>query len=203
MPSPILLSVAEVLEKVPGSDSSPVWVNPGFTGIVRKILSTESKTTRKPMQIVTIGDTTGSAEISMTIFRPPTALPFREHDEIEVFGAIRRTEFRGLQEVSIGQDTEIHVIRSGALTSKLPFDREAAEPPAAGRKPDPKQAALPMAPATPRMVEIAIEGAVRVLIQKSDGGAVSIVSLREDVIDVAGKILSAARQIASDEKVPF
>ena len=200
MPSPILLSVAEVLEKVPGSDSSPVWVNPGFTGIVRKILSTESKTTRKPMQIVTIGDTTGSAEISMTIFRPPTALPFREHDEIEVFGAIRRTEFRGLQEVSISQDTEIHVIRSASLSSKLPLERETTEPPAP--KMPPKQTAMPLVPASPRMMEIALEGAVSIII-KNSGSMVDRNGLREDVIDVAGKILSAARQIASDEKVPF
>ena len=200
MPSPILLSVAEVLEKVPGSDSSPVWVNPGFTGIVRKILSTESKTTRKPMQIVTIGDTTGSAEISMTIFRPPAALPFREHDEIEVFGAIRRTEFRGLQEVSISQDTEIHVIRSASLSSKLPLERETTEPPAP--KMPPKQTAMPLVPASPRMMEIALEGAVSIII-KNSGSMVDRNGLREDVIDVAGKILSAARQIASDEKVPF
>lgn len=102
------LSVAEVCELVPGGENNPCWINGGFTGVVKEIKRTTVKKTGRPMNICTIGDTTGSAVISMTVFN---AVPFNEGDVIEVSGqGLRRTEYNGLAQVSLSQKSEIHLL---------------------------------------------------------------------------------------------
>lgn len=103
-----MLSVAEVLEMVPGDDRNATWVNPGLIAVVREIKRTEVKKTGKPMFICTLADTVGSATISMTVFAAPK---FTEGDQIEIRGqGLRRTEFRGLQQISPSQKTEFHLL---------------------------------------------------------------------------------------------
>ena len=102
-----MLSVEEVLELVPGDSENAMWINPGFVAVVRLIKRTQTKA-GKTMNICTLGSQTGAAEISMSVF---SAIKFGEGDVIEVSGqGLRRTEYNGLQQVTMGQKTEIHLI---------------------------------------------------------------------------------------------
>jgi hypothetical protein len=121
-----MLSVSEVFELQPGNDQEATWINPGFEAEVRKIVSTKIKSSGKPMHICTLGDPTCGAEVSMTVFTNQPG--FQEGDTIEVFGkGLRRTEYNGLAQVSIGKDTEIHVKR---IASQAAAPRQQARPPA-------------------------------------------------------------------------
>lgn len=102
-----MLSVAEVFEMTPGDDVNATWINPGFTAVVRDIKRTKTKK-GGAMNICTLADTVGSATISMSVF---AAIKFNEGDVIEVSGqGLRRTEYNGLQQVSLSQKTEIHIL---------------------------------------------------------------------------------------------
>jgi len=193
MPTPILLSVNEVFEKSPGTQERPTWINPGFTGIANKITSTQARTDGAPMQICEIRDSMGSKVISMTLFKCDRA-PFKEGDEIEVWGAVRRTEYRGLQQVTIGQDTEIHVVRQSATPKSAPL----AEP----KKPA-QAGLLDLDAPSSRMMEIAIEGAVKIAIHNMVPGRSIVPDLKDEVTGIAAKILAAARQLSADQNTPF
>ena len=136
-----MLSVAEVCEMQPGDEHNATWINPGFIARVGEIQSTNVKKTGKPMHICTLHDTVGSASISMTVFTNKPG--FDTGDTIEVSGkGLRRSEFRGLDQVSVGRETEIHVVSAGAA----PAPRAAASAGAAqprDRSAAPAEAARP------------------------------------------------------------
>jgi hypothetical protein len=103
-----MLSVAQVLEMVPGDEQNATWINPGFRAVVADIKSTESRN-GKPMHICTLRDTTGSAEISLTVWQPRVG--FDKGDTIEVEGqGLRRTQYNGMAQATMGKATKIHVI---------------------------------------------------------------------------------------------
>lgn len=106
-----MLSVAEVYEMEPGTKDEAVWINPGLTGVLTVIKRARSKK-GQPMFICTLQDLTGSAEISMTLF---DQCEFNEGDVVEVFGkGLRRSEFDGLQQISLGRETEVHKVGTSA-----------------------------------------------------------------------------------------
>ena len=125
-----MLSVAEVLEMQPGDDQNATWINPGFIAEVAAIKPTTVKSTWNPMNICTLKDTSGSATISMTVFGP---VKFGIGATIEVSGkGLRRTEYKGMEQVSVGKETEIHVVSLG----KTPAPPTNSEPVAGQRMPD-------------------------------------------------------------------
>lgn len=138
-----MLSVAEVLELMPGDEENATWINPGFRAVVSSIKSTKSKA-GNPMHICTLRDTAIDAEISMTEFKPSIA--FSQGDTIEVSGqGLRRTIYNGMDQVSTGKGTTVHVITRGsgnkaeAPAGSRPVDNERhpdSAPPAAGRPGD-------------------------------------------------------------------
>src|SRR5262249_14895998 len=102
------LSVAEVLEIVPAEDS---WVNDGVSAVVRSIKASGPNAKRKFWEII-LADTVGSATIRMAIYKAPH---FNEGDVIDITGSgIKRKEYQGTAEISIGQKTEIHVVGRSA-----------------------------------------------------------------------------------------
>ena len=134
-----MLSVAQVCEMQPGTEQDPTWVNPGLVGYVEKIVATKTKKTGSAMNICTLRDVNGSAVISLTVFGP---VKFNEGDTIEVRdGGIRRTEYNGMAQVSLGKNTTLHVVNAGRAQVEAPPARPAPQarregaptpPPAAG-----------------------------------------------------------------------
>lgn len=128
-----LLSVEEVLELVPGDADNATWVNPGMKAVVRAIKNTK---TQKGgiMNICTLGSETGSAEISLSVF---AAIKFSEGDVIAIEGGgLRRTEYKGLQQVSLGKATEIHIVGK-SVHAEEQQQRKAAGAPAINGAPQP------------------------------------------------------------------
>lgn len=100
-----MLSVAEVCEMQAGDKENAVWINPGFVGVVRSI--TPRQGARKTWPCI-IADTVGSATIEICLFQAPK---FSEGDQIEISGkGLRRTEYNGKPQATIGKDTEIHIL---------------------------------------------------------------------------------------------
>ena len=113
-----MLSVAQVFEMQAGDDQEAAWINPGFEAVVANIKSTQTKA-GKPMHICTLRDTVGSAEISMTVWSK--APGFTEGDRIEVYGkGLRRTEYNGLDQVTLGKETEVHVLGKAVVHDGQP-----------------------------------------------------------------------------------
>jgi len=128
-----MLSVEEVLELVPGDQDNATWVNPGMTAVVRSIKRTNTKK-GGVMNICTLGSQTGSAEISMSVF---AAVKFNEGDLIEISGqGLRRTEYNGLQQVSLGKNTEIHVLGK-SVHHEEQVERKATMAPSVNGTPQP------------------------------------------------------------------
>lgn len=127
-----MLSVAEVFEMTPGDEQNATWINPGFTAVVSDIKATQVKSTGRTMNICTLQDQTGSAKISMTVF---SAVKFSKGDVIEVRGAgLRRTEYNGLAQVSMGKATEIHVLGKSVHHEEQAKRAETLEPAVNGTK---------------------------------------------------------------------
>lgn len=140
-----MLSVAEVLELPPGDEQNATWINPGFIAEVASIKATSVRSTGNPMNICTLKDTSGSATISMTVFG---AVKFGIGSTIEVSGkGLRRTEYKGLEQVSVGKETEIHVVNLG----KTPPPPANSEPVAGQRMPDGTEPTAPVYGATAGM----------------------------------------------------
>jgi hypothetical protein len=107
------LSIAEVVELPVSREDEPTWVNE-FTGVVRAIQEKKVRTSGKAMWINRIGDTTGSAEITMSLFAPPR---FAIGDVIVVEGkGMRRTEYEGNAQVTPSSKSQpnINVIGQSA-----------------------------------------------------------------------------------------
>lgn len=123
-----MLSVAEVLELMPGDEKDATWINPGFRAIVSKIVKAKGKKSPfRPMVICTLVGTNDVGELGMTVFQ--ASVPFNEGDEIEVSGqGLRRTQYNGIEQASPGKGTTFHVITKG--------DRGHVEPPAGSRPVD-------------------------------------------------------------------
>lgn len=122
-----MLSVAEVFELTPGDDLNATWINPGMTGVIWAIKQTKTRK-NQPMFICTLKDGEGSAEISMTLFdhlSTSTGVALKEGDIIEIFGkGLRRSEYEGLQQISLGRTTEIH--KTGSSAHYKPQDKAPA-----------------------------------------------------------------------------
>lgn len=104
-----MLSVAEVFELVPGDEQNATWINPGFIAEVLAIETRKSKA-GKSFWTIGLGDTTGDAQIGMSVFAAPK---FRQGDTIEVSGqGLRRTEYNGNAQVTMGKNTEVHVVNT-------------------------------------------------------------------------------------------
>lgn len=124
-----MLTVEEVLELEPGDEQYATWVNPGFQAVVREIKRTQTKR-GQTMNICTLGSETGAAEISMTVF---SAVKFNEGDLIEISGqGLRRTVYNGLQQVSMGKATEIHILGKSAHAPEQAARKAAGESPVGG-----------------------------------------------------------------------
>jgi len=123
-----MLSVEEVLELPPGDDQNATWINPGFKAVVREIKRTQTKKAPvRAMNICTLGSETGAAEISLTVF---AAVKFEEGDLIEVSGqGLRRTEYNGLAQVTMGKNTEIHILGKSAHAPEQAERKAAGAPP--------------------------------------------------------------------------
>jgi hypothetical protein len=177
-----MLSIAEVREMVAPDpkdrDAEAVWINPGLTGILTKIERTRTKKPPvKDMFICTLRDATGSAEISMTLFEQ---CEFVEGDILEVFGkGLRRTIYNGLEQISLGRETEVH---------KLGHSSEHAKAAAAAKQAAPANSAPAGAPPSSinRAAEPVIYGGTVGMAMKE---ALSI--LLRDVKDVAGALNSS------------
>lgn len=118
----VMLSIAQVCQLDPGTKDDATWINPGLTGVVRSIATKNSKTGKKFYPCV-IADVTGPETIEISFF---DRLPqFKEGDLIDVFGkGLRRTEFNGKAQATIGKDTQVAVIGRSAHE---PEQRQAAE----------------------------------------------------------------------------
>lgn len=130
----VMLSVAQVCDLEPGDEENATWINPGFTGVVREVASKKSKA-GKPFYPCIIADMTGPETIEVSFFnrRPP----FAEGDVVDIFGkGLRRTEFNGNAQASLGRETEIAVVGQSAHE---PEQRHAAATgaPAVNGKPQP------------------------------------------------------------------
>lgn len=132
------LSVAQVLEIVPSDDS---WVNEGFAALVRSIKA-PAPDSKKKFWTCLLGDVTGAASITMTVFFAPK---FRVGDIIEFSGSgIKRTEYNGQAKVTIGQKTEVHIRQRGQTPA-------ASSPPAEEQRREqepPRQESAPSSKAT-------------------------------------------------------
>lgn len=102
-----LLSVSEVYEMHPGGDDNPAWINPGMRAVVRSIAEKKSKA-GKPFFPCVLADETGSATVECSLFTRPK---FSEGDVIELSGkGLRRGEYNGKAQVSVGRETEVHLV---------------------------------------------------------------------------------------------
>ncbi len=123
MPTPALLSVAQVCDIAPGTKENASWINGGFSGVVNQITQKSYGQAGKFMWPCVIGDVNGPQMIEMTLFKPPT---FKEGDLIDVHGkGIRRTEFRGQPKVDVGKDTIIDVSGGRQPVNPAPAPRYA------------------------------------------------------------------------------
>ncbi len=126
-----MLSVAEVCELQPGDEQNATWINPGFTGVVRKITTRKAKS-GKDFFPCTIGDTTGSAAVEVSFFTRPN---FQEGDQIELSGSgLRRTEYNGKPQAAIGKSTAVHVIGKSVHAAEQAERAEKMEPAINGAK---------------------------------------------------------------------
>lgn len=105
-----MLTVEEVLELPAGDAQNATWINPGLKAVVREITERLTRENKKFYPVV-LGSTTGGALIGCSFFTSPR---FNEGDLIEIFGkGLRRTEYQGNAQVSLGKETEVHVIGRG------------------------------------------------------------------------------------------
>ena len=208
-----MLTVAQVLELVPGDEQNATWINPGFIAVVREIKSTKTKSTGKPMHICTLEDTTNPGiEISMTTFTPSAG--FSQGDTIQVEGkGLRRSEYNGLAQVSIGRETEIHILKRAAGGSKAAAPSTAKQnapvQPPPNSTPVEGQRPMPMGVT----VGMAINNAVQILIHNAKaegdvGAPIDLSKLRANVEAVAIDLIIASRrletgQVAPSEDVPY
>jgi hypothetical protein len=115
------MSVAELLELADGS-----WINDGFTAVVRAIERKTSTKTQKPFWKCKLGDTTGSATVSATLFFAPK---FSEGSRVDFLGqGLKYKNGSYGPEVSIGDKAEIHVVGTAVQhDGERPASDKAAE----------------------------------------------------------------------------
>lgn len=101
-----ILSVAEAFELDPGDKDNPVWINSGLLAVVRSIEPKEG-VAGKRRWVVMLGDQTSEAELQAAFFAAPK---FAIGDLIELEGALRRTEFNGVAQITIGQKTIVKTV---------------------------------------------------------------------------------------------
>lgn len=104
------LSVAEVFELQPGDDDNPTWINPGMIAVVQSVERKMGKN-GKPRWPVVFADQTGSATVESAFFSAPK---FSEGDVVQLEGGLRRTEYNGKAQVSIGKNATINVVGKSA-----------------------------------------------------------------------------------------
>ncbi len=98
------ISISQALAIIPSEDS---WINYGVTGVVRSIAQPRPNAQKKSWKCV-LGDPTGSATINLTVWTAPN---FSEGNQIEIIGkGIKRKEYQGQPEISVGQKSEIRVL---------------------------------------------------------------------------------------------
>lgn len=100
------LSVAEVFELQPGDENNPTWINPGMIAVVRSVERVMGKN-GKPRWPVVFADQTGSATVEAAFFSAPK---FSEGDLVQLEGGLRRTEYNGKAQVSIGKNATINIV---------------------------------------------------------------------------------------------
>jgi len=209
-----MMSVAEVLELVPGQDGGdPTWINPGFIAVVGEIKSVKTRQGSKPMHICTLHDTSNEGiEISMTVFAPTTT--FASGDTIQILGkGLRRTEYNGLDQVSIGKETEIQVLKRGTRSGPPPKN---STPVPNQRTPDASGPSkhVPSGRETQGVtVGMAINNAVQILIHNAGASGdvpapVDLPSLQSKVENIAAVLIEASKRLESGkvtaaEDVPY
>ncbi len=214
-----MLSVAQVLEMTPGDDQNATWINPGFVAVVSEIKSTKAKSSGKPMHICTLKDTQIDAEIMLTVFRP--SVPFSQGDTIEVTGqGLRRTEYNGAEQATMGKGTEIHVVRKGGQSrpSNGPGTARQAQPTQQAQEESFENAApvgRTSAPTNHRQeanlvdrpnpvngqtVGMAVKAAVDILIHNQT--PVDLAKLQNNVEAIASCLIAASRRLESGAVAP-
>lgn len=102
-----MLTLAEVCELQPGDEQNATWINPGTTAYVKSIVPRNSRQGKKMWPCMLHDPDTG-AEAEMTLFSTPK---FSIGDHIEVSGqGLRRTEYNGKAQISVGKNTSIHIL---------------------------------------------------------------------------------------------
>lgn len=102
------LSINECYELSPGDKNNPVWVN-NVHGVVLSIKT--GRMGAADTWPVVLGNDGGGRSLEVVFWQEPR---FAKGDLISLDGGCRRTEFKGVQSISVGQKTEVHVIRKGA-----------------------------------------------------------------------------------------
>lgn len=104
------LSINEAFELSPGDKNNPVWVN-GLIGLVLSI--TPKRMGAADTWAVVLGNVGGGRSLEVTFWE--VAPKFAKGDTIEITGTgTRRTEYKGVQSVSMSKNNEVHVIAKGA-----------------------------------------------------------------------------------------
>lgn len=131
------LSIAEVCEIKPGPESRAAWID-SLIGIVNSIDKKTAKLSGKSFWICVLGDTTGSAKATMSVF---TAPKFSAGSTIVVSGkGIRRTEYNGAAQINIGKETKINVVAESEHSQNqedVPYDTPSQSAPARHSAPQP------------------------------------------------------------------
>lgn len=100
-------SINEAYELQPGDKNNPVWVN-NVQGVVLSIKT--GRMGAADTWPVVLGNDGGGRSLEVMFWKEPT---FATGDLISMDGGLRRSEFKGVQSISVGQSTEVHVIRRG------------------------------------------------------------------------------------------
>ena len=148
-----MLTLGEVYEMEPGTEQDAAWINPGFTAVISKMTRTKSRS-NQPMFICTLQDPSGGkAELGVTFF---DTCEFTEGDVLEFSGkGLRRTVYKGLQQVSIGRETAVIKVGRSAHT------------PAPSQTPGPGAAAAPGSVASPGQLVGIFGGTVGMAMKES------------------------------------
>lgn len=101
------LSINQAYELSPGDKNNPVWVN-NVQGVVLSIKT--GRMGAADTWPVVLGNDGGGRSLEVVFWQEPR---FAKGDLLSLDGGCRRTEFKGVQSISVGQKTEVHVIRKG------------------------------------------------------------------------------------------
>lgn len=191
-----ILTVAQVLELQPGTEKHPSWVNPGFEGLVEAIVEDHGR------YICSVSDQHNpQVAVYVTYFEAPR---FAEGDVIKVEGALRRTEFRGKQQVAISRKTITNIVRKGAGTSApppTPGSQQPQDPPPRSNPPAPRPSLPSSGTINGQTVGMAVKEAIGLVssAQGFDIGTLSDPQFWVSIRTVASDIIRVSQSLERGE----